>query len=258
MRLGLATSKRYQGRGLDFEDLCQEIALALHKAALHFDSSKGKFSTFATGVIGNHLYDKSHTAKGLSDHYARRIEEFRAAEMSLACYQNQPPTEAETFARLRAQLHWTQETCDAVRAVLRAANPVPLSAHEETRENFVADPSPDPPSQADSQESLERLRAAITPLPEDERDLIMHDNIQDLSAEDRESLARLLAAIARLPEAERQIIVRHNFQHLSHAQVGERLGLSEDQVRRRHNKIRDALKRELGTAPAPGQSRELA
>ena len=60
--------------------------------------------------------------------------------------------------------------------------------------------------------------------------------------------ARLMSAVQSLPLAHRQIIVLM-LEDLSHAEIGEVLGITENNVAVRLNRARNALKNALGVRP---------
>ena len=104
LRLVIAVAKKYQGRGLDFEDLIQEGNLGVLKAAEKYDPSMGhRFSTYATYWIRQSITraigDKSSTVR-IPVNLGGKVRKMRAVKQEMSQELGRQPTNQELAERL--------------------------------------------------------------------------------------------------------------------------------------------------------------
>lgn len=103
IRLVVSITKRYQNRGMAFQDLAQEGILGLTRACEKFDPERGfRFSTYATWWIKQSIMraiaDQGRTIR-LPVHIHDQLSAVRKAERELKYSLGRPPTAAELTER---------------------------------------------------------------------------------------------------------------------------------------------------------------
>jgi RNA polymerase sigma factor (sigma-70 family) len=191
-----AVANSFLGRGFDPEDLLQEGAIALRKAALRYVPGGEPFGPYARSVVRNHLTDLCRTARGLSAHIAQEVARFKTERYELAQRLGHAPSDEEVFAALG----WSRTKRKNVEQALTSGQ-----AH-----------------------SLEVYEAQTGDLPEDE---LVEDPAK--IAESNEDLNKMQRALEQLSDVERRIVqLRHQGPEiLTQAETAERLRLSLHRVR---------------------------
>lgn len=105
IRLVISIAKRYQHRGLSFQDLCQEGILGLTRACEKYDPERGfRFSTYATWWIKQSVMraiaDQGRTIR-LPVHVHDQLNSLNKCERELTRELNREPTMKELSARTK-------------------------------------------------------------------------------------------------------------------------------------------------------------
>ena len=197
-----ACVRRFQGRGMEYDDLFQAGCMGLVKAADHFEPERGlRFSTYAVPVIlgeMRRLFRDGGTVKvsrGLQElalKAARCTGEFSAAH-----------GRAPLLSELAVLLQVSEE--DAALALGALQPTISLTENEEDGGG---------------------QRAVVVEAPEEE-------------IADRLSLRQ---AIVSLPENDRRLIAARYFTSKTQTQTAEELGMTQVQVSRREKKILQTLR----------------
>ena len=175
MRLVVSIARRHTGRGLPLEDLVQEGALGLVRAAELFDHRRGHaFSTYATWWIRQGVMDglvRLGRTVRLPGHVERRVRRARAAEARLERTLGRRPTAGEVGAALGADPAEVEDLrrWDAATVSLDSPAGPPALARAPGR---GAAPGPGPEAAALEAERTDVLGRAVARLGRRERDVV--------------------------------------------------------------------------------------
>jgi RNA polymerase sigma-B factor len=207
--VAVALARRYRGRGVAIDDLCQTAFEGLTKAVMRFDSDLAEdLLTFAVptirGELLRHFRDYAWTVRP-----PRRIQELQqevtAAAEELRGRLGHEPTCQEIAAYLSADE-------SAVAEALRASDCFqPLSLTQPSRHG------------------AELTIADV---------LTADDDWNDLA----DARASLLPAVRRLSERERRVLYLRFFEDFTQEQIGAELGVSQMQVSRLLTRILGQLR----------------
>ena len=205
--LGLvhACAHRFQGRGIEYEDLFSAGCLGLVKAVDAFDFSRGvKFSTYAVPVIlgeMRRLFRDGGTVKVSRSLKELSLKVTRGRERLAVSLGRDP-----TLEEVAAALDLTRE--EVVEGLGVAAPPLSLTAATEDGESQIDLPVPSPE---------ERLS-------------------------DRLALRQILR---ELPDRDRRLIVLRYYLGKTQTQTAAVLGMTQVQVSRREKKLLAAMREQL-------------
>ena len=171
--LALRIAHRYQGRGIDVEDLEQVALLALIKAVRRFEPGRGRaFAAYATPTIAGDV-KKHFRDHGWGVRPPRAIQELVLSVRSTASDLSQTLHHEPTVAELAEELQ--VESDDVAQAMIATQNftPVSLDAPAPGGEVPVADLLVDETDEFARVEVLSQLRPAIAGLSGRDR-MILH------------------------------------------------------------------------------------
>ena len=206
-----SVAKRFLGRGVEMEDLCQIGSIGLLKAIDKFDPSfEVCFSTYAVPMIAGEIkrFLRDDGIIKVSRSIKEQNQRLRAAREALCTALGREPTLEELAAQIGV-------SCEEAAASMAADSPVeslsaPASAGEETG-------------------------------------LLLQDRIAGETAENEVLLDRMLLGdlLKMLNGRQREIIVRHYFYDQTQTQIAAQLGISQVQVSRIERKILGQMRAKL-------------
>jgi RNA polymerase sigma-B factor len=207
--VAVALARRYRGRGVAYEDLCQTAFEGLTKAVMRFDSDLAEdLLTFAVptirGELLRHFRDLAWAVRP-----PRRVQELQqevtAAAEELRGRLGHEPTRAEIAAHVGAEESAVAEAMSASDCFQ------PLSLAQ--------------PSRHGAELTIADVLAA-------------DDDWNDLA----DARVSLLPAVKRLSERERRILYLRFFEDFTQEQIGAELGVSQMQVSRLLSRVLGQLR----------------
>jgi RNA polymerase sigma factor (sigma-70 family) len=174
LRLVMWVANRYRDHGLPIEDLVQEGAIGLQRAAERFDPERGcRFATYAIWwikqAIGRALSDTSRTIR-VPESVLDRVSELRDTERRLTVALGRPPTTAEIATAAGVSERDVVLTMDAVATAVSLDRP--LGEDGTTIGEVIADGEPTPEEQIADGSLRDDVSMVLDGLPELERKVL--------------------------------------------------------------------------------------
>lgn len=169
LRLVVSIAKRFQGRGIPFEDLIAEGNVGLVRAVERFDPAVGvAFSTYATWWIRQAIFrafEKIPRAIRLPGHIAESMRKVHATAATLAETLGREPTDEEIAAAAQMSLKKIEELRTVNQPLLSMETPVGDTRGGEARTLAELLPDADHAGPAESLEQTDLLASLQKVLP---------------------------------------------------------------------------------------------
>lgn len=177
LRLVVSIAKKFQGRGVPFEDLVSEGNLGLIRAVERFDASIGAaFSTYATWWIRQAIFrafERLPRAIRLPGHIAESMRKVHTCAALLSERLGREPTEEELAAETGFSLQKLKELRRISQPMSSLDQPLGNDAESRTLADHLADTEhPAPDESFAHSDQLENLARVLPDLPPRERQII--------------------------------------------------------------------------------------
>lgn len=174
MRLVASIAKRYQGLGLDLDDLIQSGSLGAMRAAEKFDPTIGTFANYATWWIKQSIQRAIAYEKGLSITRVEAVNKMRRVGQDLEQKYGREPSKRELAHALKVSVEKLAEIIEDSSYVIESIDdPVTFGSisdeNKKTLEYFLLDKSPfgkNPVDQVIDLMQREAIVRALLELPE--------------------------------------------------------------------------------------------